>query len=67
MVSSDDAWVQIGIVSFGFRCAAQPGVYARVSSLEHYIRQVVPPEASGSVVVDWSGGSTAVVDFGNFR
>lgn len=67
MVSSSGAWVQIGIVSFGFRCAAQPGVYARVSSLEHYIRQVVPPESATPVVVDWTGGGRSVVDFGNFR
>lgn len=67
MVQDNGAWVQIGVVSFGFRCAAQPGVYARVSSLEHYIRQVVPPESATPVTVDWSGGSTVVVDFGNFR
>ncbi len=61
-------WVQIGIVSFGFRCAAQPGVYARVSSLASYIVANVPPEPNPNVLVDLSAASPArSVDFGTFR
>lgn len=61
-------WIQVGIVSFGLRCAAFPGVYARVSSLYDYVAATVPAEASQAVDVAWSAGQTrATVDFGNFR
>jgi len=61
-------WVQIGIVSFGFRCAAQPGVYARVSSLASYIVANVPSAPNPVVEVGLTIGAPAqVVDFGTFR
>ena len=61
-------WVQIGIVSFGFRCAAQPGVYARVSSLASYILANVPTAPNPIVSVTLSATSpSARVDFGTFR
>jgi len=67
-VPDGDVWVQVGIVSFGLRCAAFPGVYARVTSLYDYVAQTVPAEASAAVPVDWTGGaSSAEVEFGNFR
>ena len=61
-------WVQVGIVSFGLRCAAFPGVYARVSTLYDYVEATVPAEPSAAVNVMWATGQTeATVDFGNFR
>ncbi|MCA9737107.1 MAG: trypsin-like serine protease [Gemmatimonadetes bacterium] len=60
--------VAIGITSFGLRCAAQPGVYARVSSLYSYIASVVAAEPNPTVTVDFSGGTLLrSVDFGTFR
>ncbi len=61
-------WMQVGITSFGTNVCYQPTAFARVSSLVDYPLGVIPPELSGSVVVDWSGGGmTAEVNFGNFR
>ncbi|MYG37240.1 MAG: trypsin-like serine protease, partial [Gemmatimonadetes bacterium] len=68
MVPYRNRWLQIGITSFGTNVCYQPTAFARVSSLVDYPIGVIPPELSGSVVVDWSsGGMTAEVNFGNFR
>ncbi len=68
MVPYRNRWMQVGITSFGTSICYQPTAFARVSSLVDYPTGVIPPELSGSVVVDWSdGGKTAKADFGNFR
>ena len=68
MVPFRGRWIQAGIVSFGTNICYQPTAYARVSALVDYVLGYIPPERSGAVVVDWSdGGTTAQVDFGNFR
>ena len=67
MVPYRGRWLQVGIVSFGANICFQPTAFARVSALADYVIANVPPERSGAVVVNWSGGSTAVVDFGNYR
>ena len=68
MVPYRNRWMQVGITSFGTNVCYQPTAFARVSSLVEYPIGVIPPELSGSVVVDWSGGGmTAEVNFGNFR
>lgn len=60
-------WVQAGVVSFGATICNQPSAFARVSALLDFVAGVVPAERSGAVVVDWAAGTTAEVDFGNFR
>ncbi len=68
MVPYRNRWLQVGITSFGTNVCYQPTAFARVSSLVDFPVGVIPPELSGSVVVDWSGGDkTAEVNFGNFR
>ena len=68
MVPFRGRWVQVGIVSFGTHICYQPTAYARVSALVGYALENIPPEPSGTVVVDWSdGGTVAEVNFGNFR
>ena len=68
MIPYRNRWLQVGITSFGTNVCYQPTAFARVSSLVDYPIGVIPPELSGSVVVDWSsGGMTAEVNFGNFR
>lgn len=67
MVPFRGRWLQAGIVSFGANICYQPTAFARVSALAAYVASNVPRERSGAVVVDWSGGGSAVVDFGNFR
>ena len=65
MVPYRNRWLQVGITSFGTNVCYQPTAFARVSSLVDYPIGVIPPELSGSVVVDWSGGGmTAEVNFG---
>jgi PKD repeat protein len=67
-VAFRDWWIQMGIVSFGANLCYQPSAFARVSALVNFVEANVPAEESGSVVVDWSGGgTTATVNFGNFR
>ncbi|MGI9627093.1 MAG: trypsin-like serine protease [Longimicrobiales bacterium] len=67
MVPYRNRWMQVGIVSFGANICFQPTAYARVSALVDYVESNVPVERSGAVTVDWSGGSSATVSFGNFR
>ena len=68
MIPYRSRWMQVGITSFGTNICYQPTAFARVSALVDYPTGVIPPELSGSVVVDWSGGGmTAKVHFGNFR
>ena len=68
MVPFRNRWLQVGIVSFGTNICYQPTAYARVSTVMDHVRGVVPPERSGSVVVNWNAGQEeAIVDFGNFR
>lgn len=67
MVPFRRRWVQAGVVSFGAILCSQPSAFARVSALLDFPAGVVPPERSGAVVVDWAAGTTAEVDFGNFR
>ena len=68
MVPFRGRWFQVGIVSFGTTICYQPTAFARVSVLVDYPIETIPPELSGSAVVDWSNGEkTAKVDFGNFR
>jgi PKD repeat protein len=68
MVPFRNRWIQVGVVSFGTNVCYQPTAFARVTALVDYVIGNVPPEMSGSVVVDWSDGATeATVDFGNFR
>ena len=67
LVPFGNRWKEAGIVSFGANICFQPTAFARVSALVSYVDANVPAERSGAVVVNWSGGSSAVVDFGNFR
>ncbi|MEZ4415818.1 MAG: trypsin-like serine protease [Gemmatimonadota bacterium] len=68
LVEDGARWVEIGITSFGFRCAAQPGVYARVSSLYGYIESQVPPEPNPVFQVGFTADTLQrVIDFGTFR
>ncbi|MYH54240.1 MAG: trypsin-like serine protease [Gemmatimonadetes bacterium] len=68
MVPFRSRWLQVGIVSFGTNICYQPTAFARVSALVNYPLESIPPELSGSVLVDWSDGEKmAVADFGNFR
>lgn len=67
MVPFRRRWVQAGVVSFGATICNQPSAFARVSALLDFPAGTVPPERSGAVVVDWAAGTTAEVNFGNFR
>ena len=70
MVPYGDSWAEIGIASFlvNFdQCGNIPGAFSRVTELYDYIVGVARIETSGAVVVDWSSGSVAQADFGNFH
>jgi len=68
MVPYRGRWLQAGIVSFGSQICYQPTAFARVSALIEFPLSNIPPEVSGSVVVDWSDGeTTAEASFGNYR
>lgn len=63
-------WVQVGVTSRlegRDLCGDEPAAYARVSMMLDFIESVAGIEDSGAVVVDWSGGSSATLDFGNFH
>lgn len=61
-------WIEIGVTSFTLNCGQSlPSGFTRVAPLAAFIREVTEPERSGSHVVDWTGGSEATVEFGNFR
>ena len=49
------------------QCGNIPGAFARMTSVYDYIVQVGRVELSGSVSVEWGGGSSVQVDFGNFH
>lgn len=67
LVPFGSRWKQVGIVSFGANICFQPTAFARVSALVSYVNANLPRERSGAALVDWSGGPSVVVDFGNFR
>lgn len=66
MTPSGDGWVQVGLTSFGRNCQP-PIAFARISEFRDWIRSQVPVEPSMAVDVDWSGGTSVRVEFGNFR
>ncbi len=68
--SSRESWMEIGISSFLVnrdQCGNIPAAFARVAALYDYIVTVARIEDSLAVEIDWSDGSTARVDFGNFH
>lgn len=66
MVRDGEGWVQVGLTSFGVNCQP-PMAFARVAPFMDWLRLRIPPEPSLEVLVDWGGGITAEVEFGNFR
>jgi PKD repeat protein len=70
LVTFQDGWMQVGIVSFAVgrqACGDLPAAFARVSALLDYVTSVVPIEKSGAYTVDWSSGPVAQVDFANYH
>ena len=70
MVPYEESWIQVGITSFAVnrdQCGNIPAAFARVTALYDYIVAVARIEDSLSYEVDWSKGTTARVDFGNFH
>ena len=70
LVPYEDSWMEVGISSFLVnrdQCGNIPTAFARVTALYDYIVAVARIEDSLSYEVDWSEGTTARVDFGNFH
>ncbi len=70
MVPYHESWIQVGITSFAVnrdQCGNIPAAFARVTELYDFIVAVARIEDSLSHEVDWSEGTTARVDFGNFH
>lgn len=70
MVPYEDSWMEVGVTSFAVnrdQCGNIPAAFARVTELYDYIVAVARIEDSLSYEVDWSDGTTARVDFGNFH
>lgn len=70
LVPYEESWMEVGISSFLVnrdQCGNIPAAFARVSELYDYIVGVARIEDSLAHEVDWSEGTTARVDFGNFH
>ncbi len=70
LVPYEDSWMEVGVSSFLVnrdQCGNIPAAFARVTALYDYIVAVARIEASLSYEVDWTEGTTARVDFGNFH
>lgn len=54
-------WVQSGIVSFGYKCAVAgyPGVYARVSQYQSWIKSFITTNQPGFVQVISTGSNSS--------
>jgi len=70
LVPYEESWMEVGISSFLVnrdQCGNIPTAFARVSALYDFIVAVARIEDSLAYEVDWSEGTTAQVDFGNFH
>ena len=70
MAPYEESWIQVGITSFAVnrdQCGNIPAAFARVTALYDFIVAVARIEDSLTYEVDWSDGTTARVDFGNFH
>lgn len=70
LVPYEESWMEVGISSFLVnrdQCGNIPAAFARVSALYDFIVAVARIEDSLAYEVDWSEGTTARVDFGNFH
>ena len=70
LVPYEESWMEIGIASFLVnrdQCGNIPTAFARVSEMYDYIVAVARIEDSLAHEIDWSEGTTARVDFGNFH
>ena len=70
LVPYEESWMEVGVTSFAVNrdeCGNIPAAFARVTALYDYILASARIEDSLSYEVDWSGGATVRVDFGNFH
>ena len=70
LVPYEESWMEVGVSSFLVNrdeCGNIPTAFARVSELYDYIVAVARIEDSLAYEVDWTQGTTARVDFGNFH